>query len=99
MMYSFWRCSGLPACTLVFLAGLASAAGAAEQDPAVEEIVERTNRVAYYQGADGRARVKMSIKDSQGRERQRQFTILRRDGSDPAGAEGSGDSYCGDQEF
>ena len=43
------------------------------------EIVERTNRVAYYQGRDGRARVKMTISDGQGRTRNRAFVILRRD--------------------
>jgi hypothetical protein len=48
-------------------------------DPSVEEIVEHTNRVAYYPGNDGRARVKMTITDAQGRTRQRRFTILRRD--------------------
>ena len=48
-------------------------------DPSVDEIVERANRVAYYQGDDGRGRVKMTITDAQGRTRQRQFTILRRD--------------------
>jgi hypothetical protein len=45
----------------------------------VDEIVKRTNHVAYYQGADGRARVKMTISDAQGRERNREFVILRRD--------------------
>ncbi|MEN8160905.1 MAG: outer membrane lipoprotein-sorting protein [Myxococcota bacterium] len=53
------------------------AAGA--EAPSVDEIVARTNRVAYYQGDDGRARVKMTITDAQGRERLRRFTILRRD--------------------
>lgn len=47
--------------------------------PSVEEIVEHTNRVAYYPGNDGRARVKMTITDAQGRTRQRRFTIIRRD--------------------
>ncbi len=48
-------------------------------DPSVDEIVERTNRIAYYQGNDGRARVKMTIIDAQDRERLRQFTLIRRD--------------------
>ena len=48
-------------------------------DPSVDEIVERTNRVAYYPGNDGRARVKMTITDAQDRTRLRQFTIIRRD--------------------
>jgi outer membrane lipoprotein-sorting protein len=45
----------------------------------VDEIVARANRAAYYQGDDGRAKVDMTITDSQGRERTRQFIILRRD--------------------
>lgn len=61
----------------------------------VNEIVNRTNRAAYYQGKDGRARVSMVITDSQGRERNRKFTILRRDDPDPADPEN--DSYTGDQ--
>ena len=48
-------------------------------DPSIAEIVERTNRVAYYPGNDGRARVKMTITDAQDRTRLRQFTIIRRD--------------------
>ncbi len=48
----------------------------------VEEIVQRANLAAYYAGPDGRARVRMTITDRGGRERIRQFTILRRDGTD-----------------
>lgn len=47
-----------------------------------QQIVERANLAAYYAGADGRAQVRMTIADAQGRERVRQFTILRRDDSD-----------------
>lgn len=47
------------------------------QDLGVDEIVRRTNHVSYYQGEDGRARVHMTITDSQGRTREREFTILR----------------------
>lgn len=59
----------------------------------VGEIVAKTNQVAYYQGKDGRARVKMTITDAQGRERARAFTILRRDTDQGEGAAG------GDQKF
>jgi len=60
--------------------------------PPVGEIVDRANRVAYYQGKDGRAQVSMEITDSQGRSRNRVLVILRKDGSeDPAAA--------GDQKF
>ena len=45
----------------------------------VDEVVQRTEQVAYYQGDDGRARVTMTITDGQGRVRNRRFQILRRD--------------------
>jgi outer membrane lipoprotein-sorting protein len=48
----------------------------------VAEIVDRANKVAYYQGRDGRAAVKMTIFDSKGGKRLRKLTMLRRD--DPA---------------
>jgi len=67
----------------------------AAKPPEVTEIVNRTNRAAYYQGKDGRARVSMVITDSQGRERNRKFTILRRDDPDPTNPDN--DSYTGDQ--
>jgi len=47
--------------------------------PDVEEIVNRANLASYYGGDDGRADVKMTITDSQGRERNREFVILRKD--------------------
>lgn len=45
----------------------------------VQDIVNKASAVAYYQGADGRAKVEMVITDAQGRERNRHFTILRKD--------------------
>jgi outer membrane lipoprotein-sorting protein len=51
----------------------------AADTPTVEEIVARANDAAYYAGEDGRAEVRLTISDSQGREQRRQFTILRRD--------------------
>lgn len=53
----------------------------------VEEVVENANHAAYYQGKDGKARVQMSINDSQGRTRSRDFTILRLDVEDAADGE------------
>lgn len=47
--------------------------------PSLEEIISKTEHTSYYLGKDGSARVKMIITDSQGRERKRQFTILRLD--------------------
>ncbi|MBI2569127.1 MAG: outer membrane lipoprotein-sorting protein [Candidatus Schekmanbacteria bacterium] len=61
----------------------------AGQELSVEEIVAKTNEMAYYQGKDGRAQVAMTIADAQGREQSRQFTILRRN----TGASGGPQSY------
>jgi hypothetical protein len=62
---------------MALVVGMALAASA--EEPSIDEIVDRTNRVAYYQGRDGRARVKMTISDKKGRTRSRAFVILRRD--------------------
>jgi hypothetical protein len=61
----------------------------AEEALDVAQIVRETNRVVYYQGDDGRARVTMTIRDAKGRERVKDLTILRRN-------VGEGD---GDQRF
>lgn len=45
----------------------------------VSTIVKKANLAAYYAGNTGRADVKMTITDSQQRERVREFTILRID--------------------
>lgn len=79
---------------LPFLASYSLAEG---EQLSVDEIVNRTNYQAYYQGKDGRAQVQMSITDSQGRQRERRFTILRLDESDSD--EVAGDAYSGDQKF
>lgn len=49
------------------------------EELAVNEIVERANLAAYYGGDDGRSEVAMTITDNQGRKRNREFVILRRD--------------------
>ena len=54
----------------------------ADEIPVVQEIVDRANKVAYYAGNDGKAKVSMTITDTQGRIRNREFTILRKDVSD-----------------
>lgn len=48
----------------------------------VDEIVNRANLASYYGGDDGKARVKMVIKNDKGDERTREFTILRLDKED-----------------
>ncbi len=63
---------------LMALALLTIATSALAQDITVDEIVKRTNHTSYYQGQDGKARVSMTITDDQGRTREREFTILRR---------------------
>ena len=47
--------------------------------PSLDEIIRKTEQTAYYLGSDGSARVKMTITDSQDRERKRRFSILRLD--------------------
>ena len=65
--------------TRLALAGmLAMAWTAAAETLSVEDVVKKTNHASYYQGKDGRARVKMTITDAQSRTREREFTILRK---------------------
>ncbi len=47
--------------------------------PDVQQIVEKANIVAYYQGDDGKSTVNMVITDKQGQKRERQFNIVRKD--------------------
>jgi len=97
MTFQKWLCFvGIGAVLVV--AGLAGSVSS--QDLAVEQIVEKTNQVAYYQGKDGRAKVSMTITDSQGRSRERRFTILRWDAPSPdAAGENGNDSFCGSQKM
>lgn len=62
--------------------GLLAGAALAQDGPDVQDIVDRASAAAYYQGKDGRASVSMSILDAQGRERTREFVILRTDVGD-----------------
>ncbi len=85
----------------IFWSAAAGAPALAQSDgndvPPVETIVASSNRVAYYQGKDGRADVSMRIVDAQDRTRTRQFTILRRD--DRSGESEANDDITGDQRF
>jgi len=68
----------------------------------VDEIVNKTNHVAYYQGFDGRAKAKMTITDSQGRKRIREITMLRWDQPDPnqpKEGQRKDSSFCGEQKL
>ncbi|HEV57737.1 MAG TPA: outer membrane lipoprotein-sorting protein [Phycisphaerales bacterium] len=48
----------------------------------VQQIVDKANVVAYYQGDDGKALVEMKITDKDGQVRERRFVILRKDQAD-----------------
>lgn len=63
---------------LLFLGSPLSAA----ENLTVDEIINRANNTAYYAGNDGRCKVTMTITDNQGRTRNREFAILRRDSAD-----------------
>jgi len=75
---------------------LAPPARGAGADLSLDEIVDKTNYVAYYQGRDGRAQVTMTITDKQGRTRSREFSIIRRD-DQPEGAKDR--EFTGEQKF
>lgn len=59
-----------------------TAVASASEIPGVDEIIDHANKVAYYAGSDGKAKVSMTITDAQGRVRKREFIILRKDVSD-----------------
>jgi hypothetical protein len=91
----------------LLLISAATQAALAADEPSAMDVVRHANRVAYYQGKDGRADVKMTITDDQGRTRNREMTILRWDQPDPNAAKAGAtaqdadkaDEYCGDQKF
>jgi len=64
-------------CSTVLFA--ANDSNAPEKTTDVEIIVNKANLTAYYQGNDGKAKVKMTITDKKGQTRNREFTILRKD--------------------
>lgn len=65
-----------------FMVFLAMSLAVAEPLSDADEIVAKANLAAYYAGDDGRSEVRMVIKDAQGRQQRRQFTVLRRDVTD-----------------
>ncbi len=71
--------------TVVFIIGFSLPLFAADEQsptkeiPDVETIVNKANIVAYYQGKDGKAKVKMVITNKQDQKREREFIILRKD--------------------
>ena len=94
----FRTCAHLALAALAASPGFAApAAAGAEEPPPVEEIVHRANLVSYFQGRDGRAQVSMQITDNQGRTREREFTILRRDEAASDAIDGA--AYRGAQSY
>jgi len=67
-------------CLVLLLTGFVQAEPSIDAD----EIVRQSNLASYYAGADGRSEVRMIIRDAQGRQQRRQFTVLRRN-VDPGG--------------
>ena len=74
------KINGIIICCLLSLLLLFSIAQAGE--PTADEIINKANLASYYAGNDGRASVTMTITDKQGRERKREFVILRKDKED-----------------
>jgi len=60
---------------------------ASAQAMPVDEIVTKANHASYYQGEDGKAKIAMTITDSQNRTRERAFTILRRNSAEGEGSQ------------
>jgi len=63
-------------CSPVFVS--AQDANAPQNFTDVNVIVNKANIMAYYQGDDGKAKVKMTITDKKGQTRLREFVILRK---------------------
>ena len=76
----------LPVFTVMFIFSAivfaADDSNASEKITDVETIVNKANLMAYYQGRDGKAKVKMTITDKKGQARLREFIILRKDAKD-----------------
>ena len=66
------------------LFGLANANEAVTEksSASADQIVEASNLAAYYAGGDGKSMARLTIVDSNSREQQRIFTILRKDIAD-----------------
>jgi outer membrane lipoprotein-sorting protein len=58
---------------------LVASAGAQEKTMSAEQIMKKSHLAYYYAGDDGVAEVKMALIDKNGKERDREFTMLRLD--------------------
>jgi len=68
---------------ILIISTMALSLSAADLDP--QSLADKAAKAAYYMGADGRAKVTMTITDRQGRERSRELVILRRDVAEDLG--------------
>lgn len=66
---------------------LALAGAVPPSDLLVDDVVELVNKATFHPAPDGRAAVRMTITDSQGRKQTRELVILRRDRPLPEGPE------------
>jgi outer membrane lipoprotein-sorting protein len=64
---------------LLFGAGMLGAGRAAAATPSAEEIMKESHLAQYYAGDSGRANVEMKIVNKRGKERRREFVIVRKD--------------------
>jgi len=92
-----WLLRSVPVACLALAGAWSWSARANDAALTADEIVQKANRVAYYQGKDGRANVTMTITDAQGRTRTKALIILRRDQPNPKNADDN--TYCGDQKL
>lgn len=92
-----WRVIALFLVVALWAVPLPGPVSAAEVPQTVEEIVHRANLASYFRARDGRAQVSMTITDNQGRVRNREVTVLRRDAAESDGVEGT--AYLGDQSY
>lgn len=83
--------------TLTLACNQAALAEPPTAQPSVDDIIHQANKTSYYQGKSGRATVQMAITDSQGRVRERRFTILRLDQADSDAI--ANHAYNSDQKF
>lgn len=67
---------------LLLVIGVSAVTWAQTEAPDVDTIINKANLVAYYQGDDGKANVKMTITNKNGQEREREFNVLRKDTKD-----------------
>ena len=67
---------------VLLLLSISGVTFAGEAELSADAIAEMANMAAYYPGLDSRARVHISITNSRGKTRQRDFTVLHRDEKD-----------------